>query len=112
MLRTNKRLYCRTGLVYSIIKFDIGNEKLLKIPIQFEYLYPLGFFTPKFAIGISVFFPFYFSNSYMVGCDLKIYKSFYWNIDIDYDFFTIELLPVFPRKLLSYSISTGFQVKL
>lgn len=113
MPRANEKLYFKTGFSYS--KFDIDNKSsLLKIPIQFEYLFLSHSIRPKLDVG----FNYYHVNSPNgVGKGLTVACSggvlFMVNELLAFDLsMSSDLLALAYGSALftSYSIETGMRI--
>jgi hypothetical protein len=50
---SNEKLFFKTGLLFS--EYAPENERIYKIPIQFEYLFPDKAIRPKFDIGVNAY---------------------------------------------------------
>jgi hypothetical protein len=108
----SEKLFLRTGILYSTVNKNNVSETILKIPVQFEYVYPKGIFKPKMAVGINLYRPFYQSVAFMGGVNIKLHPSVYLVINYDIDFNPVEKFPLLPETILSQSLFTGVLIRL
>ncbi len=114
MPRTNEKIFLRTGIYNSSIYFNIPGEKIYKIPLHIEYVYPGEKLKPKGAFGVSFYRPLYFnfSVSLMAGINIQLYKRFFWSTSYDMEFIHGKTFPLVPRDFLSHGFSAGLLVEL
>lgn len=84
----NEKLYLRTGLLISKFDKDNSSKSILKIPIQLEYIYPKGLIRPKFAYGIDLYAPFFYTNGVMAGFNITLNKTSRLSFN-----YTLDLIP-------------------
>lgn len=109
--RSSENLYMKIGLFYlnnQSLKEELGN---IKIPIQFEYLYPKGLIRPTISGGISLYENIVLIPSYSVGLRMINRNNDRFSFSLLYD---VEMLPisgifpVFPSfHLVGHSLSLG-----
>jgi hypothetical protein len=83
--RDNENLFFKTGVLVSDYQLDKGVEHKIKIPIQFEYLYPMRVIRPRFAIGTDLITP--TSTILSAGVNLMSNKSVYLSLNYDLSLF-------------------------
>ena len=108
--RANEKLYLKTGYSYaeyttqtnSLIYSEKEKYNFLKIPFQFEYLFPDWFIRPKFDFGVNFYS---LSSPYSsdrdkalflagsVGSLVTINKHIYLDLSLDSDISTISIRP-------------------
>lgn len=121
MPQASEKLYFKTGLFF--VNSDRGN--FLKLPLQFQYLYPSKVFRPKVNIGVDVFLGDNSSNAingYLpqvgIGFIYKIYKKIYFsaNLNLEYPPFLTNISNDYGyiRKfvIISHSYNLGFYIDL
>jgi hypothetical protein len=115
--RTNEKLYFRTGVLYSQLKFEdpflvnpyLGPQRWklnnYKIPCQLEYIYPNGWVRPRAAYGVNFNSELMQTVSFDLGVNIKLTNRFFLSLTSDVEFHS-QLLIV-PEELLSYSFKMG-----
>jgi hypothetical protein len=131
MPRTSENFFFRSGFLFtnadanwtrdSVLYIDndwnvhsvtiIGEETkvpIFKIPMQIEYIYPKGLIRPKVAYGLNIYSPFAMDLSLICGLNVALHKSFFININYDYEYYGI----IIPKETMSHSVLFGFQINL
>lgn len=108
---TNEKLFIKSGLLFSNIESDFGKQKFYKIPLQLEYLYPIGIVRPKIGYGIDILNTSIDQTvSLITGLNIKLFKSIH--IELNYEVNFIPKYFLLPTRLFSQTISTGLLIKL
>jgi len=114
--RINEKLFFKTGAMYSSLPSEIVQQyrptknqenRLLRVPIQVEYIYFKGIIRPKFALGADAFFPFALSFSAMLGINIKITKSVFASFNYDFGSLPPEVFPIYPKRNTFHSFTAG-----
>lgn len=103
----NENFYFKTGFLCSSLNYDIvrGNVTVaknvnvneLKIPLRFEYIYPVKYkVRPRASIGGNIYFPHY--------------KPI--NINYNSSIYEINKRSVLPWQYFTFTLSGGFNVRL
>jgi hypothetical protein len=112
--RSNEHLYAKTGIV--IIPDFPRYKYALRIPLQFEYLFPDHFIRPRFDAGINFYSLKYADKTYDNGLTLnlaggillKLTDFLYISLDAEIDFYKFKSVV---SELLSHSLNGGLYIK-
>lgn len=108
---TNEKLFLKSGVLFSNSNSDFEEETFYKIPIQIEYVYPIGIVRPTLGYGINIFNTSVNQTvSFIAGLNIKVYKSIHIELNYSVDFTPKYFLV--PNSLYSQTISTGLLIKL
>ena len=108
----DKRLYFRTGVLYSSLQQDLSNSKdIFKIPVQFEFNYNRRTINPEFGLGFNYYRPDYLSIALMAGFSIRLNSSVNLGLKYDVDFSNGEGFPL-PKTLLSQSTIVGIEIRI
>lgn len=110
MPSSSEKMYFRTGIIFSQLDINDEIKNFYKIPCQLEYIYPKGFFRPRFAYGLNFYKQNYRSVSFNLGGNLKISKSLFLSAASDIEF--NPTLLIVPKSLFSYSFQFGLFISL
>jgi|GEM_PF-4069461 len=102
--------YLRTG-VQKLNVFDGYDNSILRMPLQVEYHFTKGIIIPRIAVGINFYSPLLFTNSYMIGLNLRLSKTVSWTITYDIDYRFEDILLITEPPVLK-SLSTGMIISL
>ena len=98
---SNEKLFFKTGLLFS--EYAPENEKIYKVPVQFEYLFPDNAFRPKFDIGVNAYT---FKNSGLtddIGLMMAVSAGILIHVS-NHVFFDLN----FETELFQFSYNTNF----
>ncbi|MEM1137805.1 MAG: hypothetical protein AAGI07_18345, partial [Bacteroidota bacterium] len=107
MPRSNEKIFFRTGILHTQLQTSSTTTNYYKIPLHIEYIYPKGFLRPKASFGVNVYEPITHSLALMGGFNIRLGKSLFYTVNYDIDFEPNEFL-IFPKKMFSHSVLTGF----
>lgn len=109
----SEKFYFRTGILVSKLEFQQENSPYYKstttfyrIPLQVEYIYPVGQIRPRLAYGWNFYSQGYSSVSVDFGLNLMVSESAFFTVTTDVEFDQSAL--IIPSSLLSYSFKLGF----
>lgn len=120
--RSNERLYFKTGVLFSQPTIMKVKYNIIKIPMQFEYLFPDKRIRPRIDIGINYCKanggeegsgPFY-TLAGDAGLLFRIVKKIYFGCNAGFELAT-SFNPISQNLKLepfSYSVNTGLYIKL
>jgi hypothetical protein len=114
--RTNERLFLKTGYLVSHFEYEDYTYRVIKVPLQFEYLFPDKPVRPKFDLGVNVFFdgPGY-DNSVAAnaGVLFKLWPSIYLDLNLGGEITPIgSMIAGEGLNWISYSLNTGLYFRL
>ena len=110
MPRVNRKLYFRTGVLYSQLDLYGTTRTYYKFPVQLEYVYPSEVFRPSFAYGPN------FTNiiagtvSGNLGAMVRLGNRTFLTAGYEIEF--EEEYLIIPVQFLSQSVSVGIAVRL
>jgi hypothetical protein len=120
--RVNEKLYLRTGFIYfnisitsslSVPSGAISSSNIFKIPVQLEYIYPLGRVRPVFAYGVNIYHPLSaLSVGFMGGINAQFSDKISLAVNYDVDFVPNPYLVIIPSTLFSNSLLVGLKIRL
>lgn len=106
MPRANEKLYLKTGVFYTRL-YEAGEAyNVVKVPIQFEYLYPRGIFRPRFAYGITLYIPGFYACSLSLGGNIQLTEKLFFSANADFEFSPSKMF-LLPKQFISYSPQFG-----
>ncbi len=103
--RVNSRVFVRTGLLYTKILFRKEVATLYRIPLQLAYIYPAGFFRPRFAYGLQYSNLFPLRVALDLGGNIKLSKSVLLSLTSSFEF--KPNMVFFPEEYRSYTVQLG-----
>lgn len=120
--RTNEKVYFRTGVLYSQMKYEElkDNNSVLsierwrsnvfKIPCQLEYIYPKGWFRPRAAYGFNLNSEFLQTVAFYLGANLKLNNRLFLSVTSEVECYSRVM--IVPEKLVSYSFKMGVYLNI
>ncbi|MDR3350642.1 MAG: hypothetical protein LBN98_03195 [Prevotellaceae bacterium] len=121
MPRSSENMYFKTGFLYAAdalrtIASGTRKENIIKIPLQFEYLYPKGKFRPSFAGGLNFYakgstLPSYaFIPAYSAGCVYLLNSHTAFSFTCELETLPLPYFGMLPSwRLLGISATAGIQ---
>ena len=110
MPRVNRKLYFRTGVLYSKFTLNGVSRTYYKFPVQLEYIYPSGTIRPRISYGPNFTNLIASTVSGHIGAMARLGKRAYLTAGYEIEF--DEEYVVIPVAILSHSVSVGFAVRL
>lgn len=110
MPRVNRKLYFRTGVLYSRFELEATTRSYYKFPVHLEYIYPSRTLRPRISYGHN------FNNltggtvSGNLGIMARLANRIFLTADYEIEF--DEQFVVIPVEFLSHAISVGIAVRL
>jgi len=108
MPKVNEKMYFRTGLVHLRVEYEGKKYSTLKIPLQLEYISPVGKIRPRAAYGLALYGALPQCVAFNLGANIKLSDTFFLSASSDIEFYSTKL--IIPRQLFGYSFQAGLFV--
>jgi len=109
----NENVYFKTGLKHLRLKSQDEKEEAdyLKIPLQFQYLFPKSIIRPKFFGGLNLYLPFGVSYALGIGANVQLNEHVFWVFDTE-----VEAISngntILPSSKVLNSFNTGLRFNI
>jgi hypothetical protein len=109
----NENVYFKTGLTHVRLKSADKTEKAdyLKIPFQFQYLFPKGVVRPKFSGGLNVYIPYGIAYAINAGANIQLAEKLSLVFDAELESVS-NGNTIMPSSNIVYSLTTGLRFAL